>query len=124
MGRTYGMSLIAMLKYLKSPATETMIEKCGNYGSAPDIENEPIPFEEVPPFKDEFEAFPVWIKNIAMLAIQDWVAKDAEDLKSRTCDAWSKCFNENGHAEITKRNRRDGGIWCKWKTCNECKCDF
>ena len=51
---TYGMSLIAMLKYLKSPASEPMIEKCGDYGSEPDVKNELIPFEEVPPFNDRF----------------------------------------------------------------------
>ena len=124
LGSTSSMSLIAMLKYLESPAAEPMIEKCGPYGSAPDIENELIPFEEVPPFKDGFEAFPEWIKNIAIPAIEDWVAKDAEDLESRTCDACCKCFNENGNAEITKRNRRVGGIWGSWKTCSECKCDF
>ena len=123
LGRTSGMSLIAMLKYLESPVAEPMIEKCGKYGSAPDIKNELIPFEEVPPFKDGFEAFPAWIKSIAMSAIEDWVAKDAEELKSRTCDEWCKCFNENGNAKITKKNKRIGGIWGTWKTCVECKCD-
>ena len=55
LGGTYGMGLIEMLKYLNSPSGEPMLEKCGEYGTVPSIENEIIPLEELPFLKDGFE---------------------------------------------------------------------
>ena len=122
LGRTHAMSLISMLKYLNSPSEEPMIEECGEYGSAPNVENEKIPLEEVPPFKDGFESFPEWIKNIAMPAIEGLMAGYEEPLQSKTCAEWCKCFNDNGKAMIETTDKRSGGFWGVWQTCSQCTC--
>ena len=76
LSRTCGVSLIAMSKYFQISATKRHIEKCENYLGTSDIENEIIPFEEVPPCKDSLKSFPEWINEIAIPVMADWVAKN------------------------------------------------